>query len=179
MNPEQNTAQCKQGALILGLIVVLLIVFWFVLISPFNTLAARIKWSPFCSRHFQKNFHKWTLSNFNQTFTDVCCWGSNHTKISRHGFRQWLGNELMTEHYLIQCWPRLTTPYGVTRPQVSWLSGVWWRTCTSMNDIAIYFGKKKSVEVGKRLQNISHFYPKVCLHLSVCPCASTQSLSAP
>ena len=36
----------------------------------------------------------------------------------RHWFKQWLGAEWATSHYLNQCWPRFTVPY-------MWYGGGW------------------------------------------------------
>ena len=83
-------------------------------VKPYK-IDAETKCLPFCRRHFQAHFLIWKL-----LFRFKFHWNlfpRFQLTTFHHWFRQWLGADQATSHYLDQWWPCLLTHICVNRPQ--------------------------------------------------------------
>ena len=85
-------------------------------------IEAKIRWRIFFRRHFCTYFLEWKYLNFDLKFHWSLFLSIQFT-ISKHRFRQWLGADQATSHYLNQWRFILLMHICITRPQ--WINSLW------------------------------------------------------
>ena len=72
------------------------------------------KWQSFCRQHFEMHFHHRNICIFIQISLNLFLWIQIIT--NWHWFRQWLGTEQVTSHYMNQWWLNSLTHTCLPRP---------------------------------------------------------------